>query len=45
MIRIDGMNARVALEATKPWKDGDIFITNDLWTTRRMCTHLPDLFL
>jgi len=45
MIRIVGMNAGVALEATRPWKQGDVFITNDPWTTGGMCTHLPDLFL
>lgn len=45
MIRIVGLNARTVLDATRPWDEGDVFITNDPWTTGGMCTHLPDLFL
>jgi N-methylhydantoinase B len=45
MIRIVGMNMRTAVAASAPHRDGDIWITNDPWTTGGMCTHLPDLYV
>jgi len=45
MIRIVGMNMQTAVAASRPHREGDIWITNDPWTTGGMCTHLPDLYV
>ncbi|MEC0332089.1 hydantoinase B/oxoprolinase family protein [Paenibacillus macerans] len=40
-----GIPAEEVLAAGEPWREGDIVICNDPYTTGAMATHLPDVYL
>src|SRR5690606_27280656 len=40
-----GLPMRAGIDAVRQWRDGDIMITNDPYSTRGMVMHLPDLHL
>lgn len=40
-----GLPLRDALNSVKDYREGDVIIANDPYSTGGMCTHLPDLFV